>query len=339
MNARAAFLVALAVLAAGEARAQALTPAQYAARLSRLEGALRTGALDEARAQATALLSAHVQSGASTLQTDSSVLHPTAEVRTAVQAAALATRVAAIRNALPGGAGRGTEAADPALLARLAEAQRAAPLAGGEVTLPVRIPDAPPSLGERLHWLMERFLRAMEALMGWLGRLWPEQARPSADRPGQTILGVALLVGAVASVLAVLGVRALRRRGAAEPSAVSAAPLSSERDCDPLARDVSGWERHAEALAAAGRWREAVRAWYHAVLVALFRAGLLHHEKGRTNWEYAARLSPEHAWRPTFLSLTRRFDREWYGRTKSGEDACRACADDARVVLDALAGA
>ena len=69
------------------------------------------------------------------------------------------------------------------------------------------------------------------------------------------------------------------------------------------------------------------------MLVALFRAGLLHHHKGRTNWEYVARLSPDTAWRPELIELTRRFDREWYGRERSSPEALRECASDARSIL------
>jgi hypothetical protein len=74
------------------------------------------------------------------------------------------------------------------------------------------------------------------------------------------------------------------------------------------------------------------------VLVGLFQRGLLHYQKGRTNWEYAARLGPEHAWRPAFTDLTRRFDREWYGRAASDAEAVRECAQEARAILGALRG-
>jgi hypothetical protein len=72
------------------------------------------------------------------------------------------------------------------------------------------------------------------------------------------------------------------------------------------------------------------------VLVSLFENGLLHHQKGRTNWEYAGQLSPELRWRPAFLDLTRLFDREWYGRRTSDAEAVRACAESARTILRAV---
>ena len=74
-------------------------------------------------------------------------------------------------------------------------------------------------------------------------------------------------------------------------------------------------------------------------LVCLFQRGLLHYQKGRTNWEYASRLPPETAWRPTFLDLTRLFDREWYGRPSSDAEAVRECSRSAREILGAVRGA
>jgi hypothetical protein len=169
----------------------------------------------------------------------------------------------------------------------------------------------------------------------WLEKLLPRQARAGLPDGSTSPLAIAFVVG-VAILLVVLSVRALRRRGAAPSSSTSASTVSSARDEDPLSRESNEWERHAQELGAAGRWREAIRAWYHAVLVALFRAGLLHYQKGRTNWEYASRLGPELGWRPAFFDLTRLFDREWYGRRTSDSEAHGACSRGARGILEAL---
>ena len=82
--------------------------------------------------------------------------------------------------------------------------------------------------------------------------------------------------------------------------------------------------------------REAIRAWYHAVLVTLYRAGILHYRKGITNWEYVSALSPAHEWRPFFVSMTRLFDREWYGRHETTNDVLDSCAADARAIMGAI---
>ena len=94
-------------------------------------------------------------------------------------------------------------------------------------------------------------------------------------------------------VLVILAFEVVRRSRARQTEPVMASePLSSKRDEDPLSRGASEWERYAAQLAAAGRLREAIRAWYHAVLVTLYGANILHYRKGRTNWEYVAGLAP-----------------------------------------------
>jgi hypothetical protein len=172
----------------------------------------------------------------------------------------------------------------------------------------------------------------------WLRRLAPERPQPSPREAGTTAFVAVLFAAAVAAFLVVLAVRTIRRRGLGPIETVSSPVLSSAKDEDPLSREAAGWESYAQELAAKRRWREAIRAWYHAVLVTLFRAGLLHHQRGRTNWEYVSRLAPNLRWRPGFVALTRRFDREWYGRRTSDGAALSECAREAREVLRAVRG-
>jgi hypothetical protein len=248
------------------------------------------------------------------------------------QPALLAVR--AVRRALP----RGAEPAAPpdrALLERVRRAeQKADPAAGGDVgglpvqpTVPERFLDA---LASAWRWLSDAWSRFTD----WLERLWPRRERPEVEvEAGVPTVPVSVLVLAVALVLAVLAIIVMRRSSRREPAATSQPEDASRRDEDPLSREQDEWERYATELAAAGRTREAIRAWYHAVLVALFRGGLLHHQKGRTNWEYVARVPPQSDWRPEFIGLTRRFDREWYGRDRSAPDTLRECASEARAIL------
>ena len=168
--------------------------------------------------------------------------------------------------------------------------------------------------------------------------LWPRRSRSAAGDLGTTATVVTVVVALAVVGGAILAYRALRRRrGGVEP-VESTALARSARDEDPLSREAGEWERFAQELAAAGRTREAIRAWYHAVLVTLFRAGTLHYEKGRTNWEYVSRLGPELAWRPSFIDMTRWFDQQWYGRDRASPDALRESAHAARGILRALRG-
>jgi Domain of unknown function (DUF4129) len=136
-----------------------------------------------------------------------------------------------------------------------------------------------------------------------------------------------------------LGLYVLRRSRRRVLPASSVPLASSERDADPLSREANEWERYAAELAASGRLREAIRAWYHAVLVTLYRAGILHYRKGVTNWEYVSALSPALTWRARFIDMTRTFDREWYGRRETSPEALDTLAADARAVLLTLRGA
>src|SRR5205085_4280663 len=120
---------------------------------------------------------------------------------------------------------------------------------------------------------------------------------------------VAAVVVLIIIVLLVLALEAVRRgQSRVQPGAIESEPVSSRRDEDPLSRGATEWERYAAQLAAAARFREAIRAWYHAVLVTCYSAHILHYRKGRTNWEYVAAIGPRVDWRPELVHLTKRFE-------------------------------
>ena len=87
---------------------------------------------------------------------------------------------------------------------------------------------------------------------------------------------------------------------------------------------------------AAQIFREAIRAWYHAVLVTLYKRGIVHYRKGRTNWEYIATIPPATSWRPALVEMTRHFEREWYGRDRSSPEALADSQALARRLLREL---
>jgi hypothetical protein len=224
-------------------------------------------------------------------------------------------------------------APDEELLRRAlrAEARRELPRGGQVGGMPVK-PSLPRRFLDTLASAWRAVTDAWDRLWRWLEKLWPRRTVTALPSGTATTWSVVALVIAVALVMGLLAVAALRRSTSAETPASEPAP-ASQRDADPLSREQEEWEAYASELAAAGRTREAIRAWYHAVLVALFRAGLLHHHKGRTNWEYVSRVSPESSWRPELIRLTRRFDREWYGSERSAAESLRECASEARTIL------
>jgi hypothetical protein len=118
-------------------------------------------------------------------------------------------------------------------------------------------------------------------------------------------IGVALLVRAwwsnrVPAKPAEQGVRAARREDVLEK---------------PDRQNVAALWRQSDELARKGRFLEAVRTLYLAVLALLHQAALIRYERTRTNGEYADQLrrkgTPTH--RP-FLGLTGLFELKWYGQ-------------------------
>lgn len=198
--------------------------------------------------------------------------------------------------------------------------------------------DAVPLIGSAVEalkiavrWIFDGFAR----LVRWVLSLFPPLAGPpEAAASGRVLAAVFVSVGLIVVLIAGLAVRVGMRRRRKLPAAESAPP--SAPDADPFSRTTGAWEERASALAANRRWREAIRAWYHAMLVHAAEAGLLHQHRGRTNWEYVHMLSPALPWRERFEELTRVFEREWYGRAESTPEALDGFERDARRVLHEL---
>jgi uncharacterized protein DUF4129 len=328
------FLLGLALAAAGAAATIPL--AAYRDRLAAIDGRLRAGDWVGARQEAERLSRQRIAFGREELSPDLSLLAPLAAARDAAAARALAPRLARLAAAL----GRVRSAASPPrprphLLeqVRAREAVAAIP-AGGRLAANPFETSLAAAIGEFLEPARRALARAWHAFVEWLRRLFVRELRER--QPGFAFPWVvSALVLAVAALFAGLASRALRRRRRPPPEeAPAAAPPA--RDEDPLSREASEWEIYARQLAAAGRAREAVRAWYHAVLVALYRHGVLHYRKGRTNWEYVATVPPGLPWRPRFVAITRHFEREWYGRERSSPEALSVSEELATGLLAAV---
>jgi len=319
----------------------AITPAAYRESLAGIDGRLRSGDLAGAQAAARRLAAERIVYGKETLEPDLSLLQPLAEARDAKAARALAPRLARLIAALDrrlGGAAGKSAAPDARLLADLRAREALSAIPKDKI-----LPTAGSGLLDVLSELfapVKRWLDDVwEHVKKWLENLFPEQPQRKSflDRLLDLPLAVTVLVVALAAAGIWLAVRALRnrRRARVDAGRPDAAPPPAADD-DPLSREAGEWERYARELAESGRRREAVRAWYHAVLVALFRGGALHYRKGRTNWEYVSSLAPGYAWRGGFAELTRCFEREWYGRDTSAPEALEEAAELAHGVLGAL---
>jgi hypothetical protein len=309
----------------------------YVAALDELRAHLEAGRLEEARAMAEDLSAREVLWGEERLAPDPTLLEGIRKAGSATEARSQATRARRLVEALGGETGVAPVTTRPDVLSRLSpvpDIER-----GGEAPRVRLKPLTFPEKAEKALLAVADWIDTTLRKIGdWLRRLVP--ARPErTEGDAATTATVAVAFAAVAAALLVLlAVRTLRRGRGGPTEAIASRAVSSSRDEDPLSREAGEWEDYARELAARRRWREAIRAWYHAVLVTLFRSGLLHHQRGRTNWEYVSRLSPRLAWRPGFVALTHRFDREWYGHRTSNGAALSEAAREAREVLRAVRG-
>jgi hypothetical protein len=316
---------------------------EYRRALTEIQAALRAGETARARQAAAALRGASFSFDGDRFTADGALLERVRGARSPAEvrgAAAAVGRVVAALDAVAGRPAAGTGESDRLLFVRLARAQAADVIApGGEVP---ELSFEEPSFWRAVRAAIERATARLEELLDRLIRRLGDRLRDlfRERRRGEARLdtrAVTWLVMALAVLLAVLAFLLFRRRGPAQPRAALPPPaFDPAADADPLSRRESEWARFAGELAAAGRYREAIRARYHAVLVALYGGGWLHYRKGRTNWEYVAALAPALPWRGDFIRLTRTFEEEWYGRRESREEAYARASDEAERVVSAL---
>lgn len=308
---------------------------QYIARLQNLHASIATNQPAAARAAAEELKGSEIVSPRGNFHADDSLLSAVAQARAGDRV--LLTRIELTIAELRSAAEATGAAADPRLLQQVAAEQDVPELArGGEIAQPV-IPEVPMiervvrSIGRMFVWIWDKIVQLFEWLEGFLPR--PDESGATSGLRWMVIAVVALIVLGIIF----LAVEVVRRARRGDPQTLtSSAPLRSTRDDDPLSRGATEWERYAAQLAAGGRYREAIRAWYHAVLVTCYGTGVLHFRKGRTNWEYIASLPASTTWRSELIRLTQRFEQEWYGADRSSEDALDDCSTRAKLILDAL---
>jgi hypothetical protein len=311
--------------------------AEYVQRLESIDSMLAANNLPAAKNEARALLGKEITWGRDKFVADASALQPVIDAASpeGPHRARLLSTIAELRRTT----GMETARGDRKLLERIAAEQDVPDLQqGGEIPTKLNT-DVPlleriaESIAESLEWVRDQLRKLLEWLLDLLPRRRPNESVGSAMVRWITF-GI---VGLILLLVLMLAFNVLRRSRAAAPAAVeTSTPLGSKADEDPLSRGASEWERYAGELARAGRYREAIRAWYHAVLVTTYAAGILHFRKGRTNWEYVASLSPALAWRAEMIELTRRFEREWYGAEQSTEEVLEECGERATGIIEAL---
>ena len=320
------------------AEAEVVSYETYRDRLSGLRVRLAKGDLASARAMATALLEVRMEAAGGRLAPDGTLLLPILSAESAVSLRILERRIEWTLAATP--ARSGSDAlADHQLLERLEARAGGTARRGGRVGLgpvrPLRVSERIGRVASAVAAALERAWRAAAELFR---RFWPRSTtREGAEGAGPLALGVVALAAALLVVLAYRVLSRSRDRWV-EPAPANSTP-SSRRDEDPTSREAGEWERHAAELARLGRYRESTRAWYHAILVTLFGLGRLHYQKGRTNWEYLARLRPTEPWRASLLELTREFDHAWYGHAATSRQVFTGFAVRSRALIGELRAA
>ncbi len=172
--------------------------------------------------------------------------------------------------------------------------------------------------------------RRIEELRGWLRKVrdWiqgKEKDRPDDPAPWKHTGALAALPQATAWTLGGLGLvllAVLAWRILRSPGTASAAPAGGGAGAaampDALSRPPEAWRLAAEAHAAKGEWRLALRACYLALLNELHLRRAIRYSRERTNGEYVSALA-SHPAGESFARLTLAFDSAWYGTLAFGE--------------------
>jgi hypothetical protein len=170
----------------------------------------------------------------------------------------------------------------------------------------------------------------------------------SGGGAGGSLLGALLwvLLIAIAVALVFVAVRyvADRTRRRTDQDDDAETEESTEARIGPVAvdrsREPAGWRLEADEHRANGRWRDALRCRYRALVGDLARRGLIDEVPGRTTGEERRQMrivAPEAL--PSFGEAADMFDAAWFGRVPVGEaDDDRFRQLDAEVLARTGAG-
>jgi hypothetical protein len=161
---------------------------------------------------------------------------------------------------------------------------------------------AEPLLDRVLNWIGERIGDLLEALGG------------GAGGGGAGLSWLALFLAGAA--IAYLALRFGRGFSVDRRSGPDAPPAMVE-----LSRTPDTWRDEAAALAAEGRFREALRCRHRALVAELVALGVIPEIPGRTAREYVADVAVHRpASGPAVGAATDLFEAAWYGQAPTGAD-------------------
>jgi hypothetical protein len=174
---------------------------------------------------------------------------------------------------------------------------------------------------EGRNWLERAGTRLGDRMLEWLQKLLPDRM-PQLGGLGLGSFGSAMttiawfLIGAV--ILLVVYFIVLNFRGVGKRKRRVGGILED----DEPERTADQWLEQADALEAAGKYREAVRCLYLACLVRYDDGRVARFRRHETNWEHLYRIeaserNPAHI---DFRSATQKFDKVWYGKIVRGPE-------------------
>lgn len=174
--------------------------------------------------------------------------------------------------------------------------------------------------GREFRNLEERTARdsALEKMGDWLNRFFDSVAKL---RSRSAWIGRAIVWGFILTVCAGLAwvLLQLERRWRVRLTPEDERPAPGAAS----ARDWQLWLDEARNSAARGAWREAMHSVYWAAISRLESKRLWPADRARTPREYLALVAPDDPRRAGLATLTRSFERTWYGGRQTGESEFR----------------
>jgi len=170
--------------------------------------------------------------------------------------------------------------------------------------------------------------KLLEQIGAWLNQLFDSASSFAARSPwiGRALVGGFILLICIGLAWGLLQlerrwrVRLIPESHTPEPGAASA-------------RDWQLWLDDARRAAAAGQWREAVHFVYWAAISRLESRRLWPADRARTPREYLSLIAPEDPRKPRLTTLTRTFERIWYGGRPAAESDYRAAEQLANTLI------
>lgn len=222
-------------------------------------------------------------------------------------------------------------------LGRAAAAQ-AATRPGPRWPLPVRARNAAAVRASAQRILAERQfhpgLSIWQRVVNWLDR-WHLSLGGGLALNGSWLGYLVLaLLACLAAVVLTLAVRRGFFRSLRSPAKPDGLTVSEDAEL----MTAAGWRRQADLLAAEGRYREALRCRYRALVAELAGSGVVEEVPGRTCGDYerlVGAAAPDVS--PPFSRLTRVFELCWYGGEPSDAGGQRAFDEEAAAIARKVA--